>query len=151
MASVATAVAKTRLQTLAQLTAKVFGNAYNPSNQRTGNKILNARLIGPTVLSYYPDNKGREMRLLKKITREFPELELVNVAEQERWEEVDRRRRRGKGPPQKGMLHRVCAAICAISRASHAYKCWHSRQGQTCSARKEEMIRLATVYSAASY
>ncbi|KAI9592506.1 mitochondrial ribosomal subunit S27-domain-containing protein [Syncephalis fuscata] len=95
-------VIKTRLGALAQLTARVFGHVYNPTGVRTGNKILRQRLIGPAITSYYPANFGREIRVLKDVTQKFPELDLENMAEEERLDEVERRRRRGKGPPKKG-------------------------------------------------
>ncbi|RKP23998.1 mitochondrial ribosomal subunit S27-domain-containing protein, partial [Syncephalis pseudoplumigaleata] len=93
--------AKGKLAELAQLTARMFGHVYNPTGIRTGNKILRKRLLGPTFTAYYPKEFGQEARLLKNITKEFPELELENMAEEERLDEVERRRRRGKGPPKK--------------------------------------------------
>ncbi|RKP09613.1 mitochondrial ribosomal subunit S27-domain-containing protein [Thamnocephalis sphaerospora] len=97
-----THVAKARLATLAQLTARLFDNVYNPTGVRTGNKVLRQRLIGPAVSTYYPDWYGKEPRILRKISRAFPELELVNVANEERIDELERRKRRGKGAPKKG-------------------------------------------------
>jgi hypothetical protein len=103
-----TGVAKMRIAELVQLTARVFGHVYNPTGVRTGNKVLRKRLIGPTITSYYPQDYGRESSILKMVSSKFPELGLVNLEEQERLEQVERRRRRGKGPPKKGKQMAVC-------------------------------------------
>jgi small subunit ribosomal protein S33 len=93
---------KARLATLSELTARLFDNVYNPTGVRTGNKVLRQRLIGPVLTSYYPELFGKEAMVYRKIARAFPELQLVNVANEERLDELERRRRRGKGAPKKG-------------------------------------------------
>jgi hypothetical protein len=89
-----------RLSQLAQLSAKVFSNVYNPTCARTGNKILRQRLIGQTLTGYNPQ-KLVHFRDIKAL---YPELGLVDLDEKERLDEIARRKRRGKGAPKKGKL-----------------------------------------------
>ncbi|KAI8049763.1 hypothetical protein BDF22DRAFT_746025 [Syncephalis plumigaleata] len=79
----AASLAKQKLAELTQLTARVFGHVHNPMGIRTGNKILRKRLLGPTFAAYYPKEFGRTAG------------------------RVERRRRRGKGPPKKGQGKRA--------------------------------------------
>jgi small subunit ribosomal protein S33 len=90
---------KTRLAQLAQLSAKLFNNVYNPTGERTGNKILRKRLIGPTVVGWYP----KRIITLREITDAFPGMKLINQEEKLRLEEITKRKKRGKGAPKKGM------------------------------------------------
>ena len=89
---------KTRLAQLAQLSAKLFNNIYNPTGERTGNKILRKRLIGPTVTEWYP----KRIITLRKITDLLPGMKLVDQEEKLRLEEIAKRKKRGKGAPKKG-------------------------------------------------
>lgn len=101
MASIIPSIpSKTRLSQLAQLSAKIFNNVYNPTGERTGNKILRKRLIGSTITGWYP----HRIITLRKITDTFPGMKLVNQEEKLRLEEIAKRKKRGKGAPKKGML-----------------------------------------------
>ncbi|CAG8478920.1 mitochondrial ribosomal subunit S27-domain-containing protein [Gigaspora rosea] len=90
--------AKAVINALAKLRAKLFNNVYNPTNVRTGNKVLRQRLIGPTVTNWYP----KQLIKVREITDMFPEFKLVNQQEKQRFEDIAKRKRRGKGAPKKG-------------------------------------------------
>ena len=89
-----------------ELSAKFFENVWNPTNARTGNKILRKRVLGPTLLSYYPE----PMISYKRVNEElglpsgrnpgdwFDRENAVRV------DDLERRRRRGKAAPRKGIL-----------------------------------------------
>ncbi|KAI8971369.1 mitochondrial ribosomal subunit S27-domain-containing protein [Pilobolus umbonatus] len=87
-----------RLAQLKELSCKIFSNIYNPTNARTGNKILRQRLIGPSLTSYNP----KTLVHFRDIKAIYPELGLVDLDEKARLEEIAKRRRRGKGAPKKG-------------------------------------------------
>jgi small subunit ribosomal protein S33 len=86
-----------RLQALKQLQCSIFSTTYNPTNARNGAKYLKGRLRGPLMVQYYPP----------RIT--FKEIEhildgefgVTDLAEQERLDDVEGRKRRGKGAPKK--------------------------------------------------
>ncbi|QSL67140.1 hypothetical protein MERGE_001529 [Pneumocystis wakefieldiae] len=62
-----------------------------------GNRVLLRRFPGSSVSQYYPG-----FNLTKKsLIRSFPGLNLVDPDELERIQWVERRKRRGKGPPPK--------------------------------------------------
>ncbi|KAI8979614.1 mitochondrial ribosomal subunit S27-domain-containing protein [Mycotypha africana] len=92
-----------RLAQLTQLSCKIFNNVYNPTAVRTGNKILRRRLLGPSLTSYYPQRLFH-FRDLKAL---YPTMGLVDLDEKERLEEINRRKRRGKGAPKKGQGKRA--------------------------------------------
>ncbi|KAL1929253.1 hypothetical protein VTP01DRAFT_2312 [Rhizomucor pusillus] len=87
-----------RLQQLAQLSCKLFGNVYNPTAARTGNKVLRKRLLGPTMTSYYP----QRLVHFRDIKALYPTLNLIDLDEKARLDEIARLKRRGKGAPPKG-------------------------------------------------
>ena len=89
-------IAPSRLAALVKTRCTVFQTSYNPTSVRTGAKYLRARLRGPSMLNYYPPTLS-----LASIIREFPELELVDAAEQQRLQDVEDRKKRGKGAPKK--------------------------------------------------
>ncbi|KAG9295481.1 hypothetical protein G9A89_013510 [Geosiphon pyriformis] len=88
-----------RLAKLAKLTAGIFNRVYNPTNARTGNKILKKHLLGPTLLKWYP----QQLIPFQKLREAIPEVNLVDRAEQQRLADNAARRKRGKGPPKKGI------------------------------------------------
>ncbi|ORX52756.1 hypothetical protein DM01DRAFT_1367397 [Hesseltinella vesiculosa] len=92
-----------RLAQLAQLQCKVFGTIYNPTAARTGNKILRQRLLGPSMVQYNPKTLAH-FRDLKAL---YPELNLIDVEEKKRLDEIAQRKRRGKGAPKKGQGKRA--------------------------------------------
>lgn len=85
-----------RLSALARLRCSIFQTSYNPTCIRTGAKYLRKRLRGPSMVRYYPQEIN-----LSQIARQYPELELVNEDEEQRFLDVDDRKRRGKGAPKK--------------------------------------------------
>src|SRR6185369_6089769 len=97
--NVAVKPSKSRLLDLTKLTCKLFKNVYNPDSKRTGNKILRQNLIGPTVTNWYPT----KLITIRQITDMFPEMNLINLEEKQRLDDLTKRKRRGKGAPKKGL------------------------------------------------
>ncbi|CAG8457585.1 10320_t:CDS:2 [Paraglomus occultum] len=97
---------KPRLLKLQELTCSLFNTVYNPTSARTGNKILKQRLIGPSIVNWYP----AKMIKLKEISNMFPDFDLVDQGEQRRLDDIARRKRRGKGAPKKGQGKRAIVA-----------------------------------------
>lgn len=91
-----TSVAPSRLAALVKTRCAVFQTSYNPTSVRTGAKYLRARLRGPSMMNYYPPTLS-----LSSIIRQFPEMELVDAAEQQRLQDIEDRKKRGKGTPKK--------------------------------------------------
>ena len=83
-------IPKARLNDLAKASSKIFSTTYNPTASRNGNKILRQRLRGPALRDYYPTENVK----LQTIIRAFPELGLVDEAEEIRKADVDARKRR---------------------------------------------------------
>lgn len=79
-----------RLQALAKASCDIFSTTFNPTASRNGNKILRQRLRGPALLDYYPTESVK----LQTVVRAFPELGLVDEAEEIRKSDVDARKRR---------------------------------------------------------
>ncbi|KAI9143891.1 mitochondrial ribosomal subunit S27-domain-containing protein [Paraphysoderma sedebokerense] len=98
-------IPKQRLASLQKLTCSVFGTVYNPTNARTGNRILRASLKGPVINSYYPPDPPK-IRHLNSVFGKFG-IKLVDPEETERLNRVERLRRRGKGAPKKGQGRRA--------------------------------------------
>ncbi|KAF7317960.1 Mitochondrial 37S ribosomal protein S27 [Mycena kentingensis (nom. inval.)] len=86
----------TLLKGLTRLRCQIFETAYNPTNARTGAKYLRARLRGPSMVKYYPPVLN-----IAAVARDVPELEFVDPKEQQRLEDVEDRKRRGKGMVKK--------------------------------------------------
>jgi len=84
------------LRALNRLRCSIFQTSYNPTSMRTGAKYLRARLRGPSMVRYYPEEVN-----FAKIIRQYPELELVDPVEEQRLADVEDRKRRGKGAPKK--------------------------------------------------
>ena len=89
-------IAPSRLAALVKTRCTVFQTSYNPTSIRTGAKYLRARLRGPSMMNYYPPPFS-----LASIIRQFPEMGLVDAAEQQRLQDVEDRKKRGKGAPKK--------------------------------------------------
>jgi small subunit ribosomal protein S33 len=90
------AVLPSRLTALTRLRCAIFQTSYNPTNIRTGGKYLRRRLRGPSMARYYPQELN-----LSQIARQYPELELVSEIEEQRLQDVEDRKKRGKGAPKK--------------------------------------------------
>ncbi|KAF8602711.1 hypothetical protein BDV93DRAFT_494325 [Ceratobasidium sp. AG-I] len=92
------APSKGRIQDLLRLRCSIFGTSYNPTSVRTGAKYLRARLKGPSMLRYYPEQLS-----FKQINNMFPkgDLDLPDYDELQRLVDVGNRKARGKGAPKK--------------------------------------------------
>lgn len=89
-------VLPSKLKALTRIRCEIFQTAYNPKNLRTGAKYLRANLRGPAMAQYYPRTIN-----LSQIAREYPELGIVNEYEEQRVQDVEDKKRRGKGTPKK--------------------------------------------------
>lgn len=89
---------KSRLLQLAKVSAKIFDQNFNPTNARTGAKILAQRLKGPTLANYYGNPDFIKFTHLKKL---YPGYNFVDESEEYRLTMIDLRKRRGKGAPTK--------------------------------------------------
>lgn len=85
-----------RIFALNQVRAGIFQTAFNPTSVRTGAKYLRRRLRGPALINYYPPTID-----MARIVRTYPELEMVNEEEQTRLEDIEFKKKRGKGAPRK--------------------------------------------------
>ncbi|KAF8435689.1 mitochondrial ribosomal subunit S27-domain-containing protein [Boletus edulis BED1] len=92
------AIAPSRLAALTKARCVIFKTAYNPTSARTGANYFRARLRGPSMVTYYPQDIDLCM---PTFAHEWPELALVHVAEAQRVWDVDMKRARGKGAPAK--------------------------------------------------
>ena len=101
MASALTAVRRSvdpaRLQALKQLQCAIFSTTYNPTNARNGAKYLKGRLRGPSMVRYYPPRIT--FRDIEKMLH--GEFGVTDLAEQQRLDDVEERKLRGKGAPKK--------------------------------------------------
>lgn len=86
----------TKLRQLTQLRCAVFESSYNPDSLRTGAKYLRARLRGPSMMRYYPQNIP--IKLVKRLAWD---MNIMNPDEEQRLEDVEALKRRGKGAPKK--------------------------------------------------
>ncbi|GAA97847.1 uncharacterized protein L969DRAFT_89676 [Mixia osmundae IAM 14324] len=89
--------AAARLEALWKLQSEIFQTNYNPLRLRTGSKILKRGLRGPAMVQYYPAQFS-----LSYFQRKFPELELVDLHEQTRLDDLAALKARGKGQVKKG-------------------------------------------------
>ncbi|KAF2219675.1 mitochondrial ribosomal subunit S27-domain-containing protein [Elsinoe ampelina] len=86
-----------RLLTLLRTQCTIFNTTFNPSRLRTGNKILRQRLRGPAMAAYYP----RRIATIKDLAKAYPDYEVIDEDEDDRLENVQITKSRGKGPPKK--------------------------------------------------
>ncbi|KAJ1972596.1 mitochondral 37S ribosomal protein S27, partial [Dimargaris verticillata] len=82
---------------LAELSAKVFGRAFDPQGRRTGEQILRQRLVGKQVASYYPEDP----LTFKELQKLYPNEDLVDLEDGARITKLTALKRRGKGAPKK--------------------------------------------------
>jgi small subunit ribosomal protein S33 len=108
------------MRALAEAQSKVFSTTPPPpvgqESLRTGAKYLRRRLVGPSMLKYYPPVLN-----LRSFARNFPELATYNeetgkmktilttAYEIQRLEDVERKKSIGRGPPKKGEYVQVKA------------------------------------------
>lgn len=106
-------VSPSRLAALTRLRCSVFATAYNPTSQHTGAKYLRARLRGPSMMKYYP-----QVFKISDINKRFPELELVDEDEAQRFADIEALKARGKGAPKKARskgLHEVKFSVSCVA------------------------------------
>ncbi|KAF3912894.1 hypothetical protein AA313_de0207005 [Arthrobotrys entomopaga] len=87
---------------MSQVSCRIFNTTFNPTNERTGNKILRERLKGPTVLEYYP----KQQFSMREFVKAFPDLSITDEKEEIRVQSVEEHKLRGKGKPKKYKLSR---------------------------------------------
>lgn len=146
----------TILRTLAETRARIFQTTPprplgEPSSVRTGAKFLRKRLVGPSMLNYYPPT------LSIKTVNSFltaPGLRMHNETwkapdgtvrkglilpkELQRLKDVERKRAIGKGPPKKGeSMMEVGLKVTARLMNSIL----HYRPGTTCDDEGQEEVR----------
>lgn len=80
-----------------QVQCRIFNTTFNPTNERTGNKVLRQRLKGPSFSAYYP----RRVVTFKDLQRVYPQWEMYDEKEEDRTEHVAALKARGKGAPKK--------------------------------------------------
>ncbi|EDO17936.1 hypothetical protein Kpol_1010p52 [Vanderwaltozyma polyspora DSM 70294] len=91
-------VSKQRLLKIAELSAKIFDQNFNPSGARTGSKILSTRLKGASIASYYGNPDVLKFKHMKTL---YPDMKFTDAEEEYRLSMVEARKRRGKGTPTK--------------------------------------------------
>ncbi|KAF3926650.1 hypothetical protein ABW21_db0200654 [Orbilia brochopaga] len=96
------ATARSRILDLMRVSCRIFNTTFNPTGERTGNKILRQRLRGPSLLQYYP----KDYLTIKQFQRGFPELAISDEKEEYRVQQVEDHKLRGKGKPKKFKLGR---------------------------------------------
>ena len=98
------AVAPSRLAALTQLRCQIFQTSYNPTSVRTGAKYLRARLRGPSMIRYYP-----EELTVARFNRMGGDFKIQDWAEYQRLADVEEKKRRGKGAPKKAKSAGACS------------------------------------------
>ncbi|KAI0823855.1 mitochondrial ribosomal subunit S27-domain-containing protein [Trametes gibbosa] len=91
-----TSLLPSRLAALTRLRCEIFQTSYNPTSIRTGAKYLRARLRGPSMIRYYP-----EELTVAKFNRMPGDFKVQNWSEYQRLADVEEKKRRGKGAPKK--------------------------------------------------
>lgn len=86
-----------RLAALKQLQSTIFQTSYNPKSIRTGAKYLRRRLVGPSLIKYYPPTITTSQ--IKRMVPEWDDL--VDSQEEQRLQDVADKKKRGKGAPKK--------------------------------------------------
>lgn len=80
------------------ISASIFGTLPS-TNVRSGNKVLRKKLKGPLLADYYFDQSGVDIDVVgREILSGW-----MNDREARRKNQLEILRRRGKGPPKKGM------------------------------------------------
>ncbi|KAJ1733751.1 mitochondral 37S ribosomal protein S27 [Coemansia sp. Benny D160-2] len=94
---------------VAELSAKIFGNTFNPTGARTGNYILRQGFRGELMMRYYPPAQDVNKTKVSKLGQQLGER-LYNPDEIDRLNVLERRKARGKGAPKKGQGKRALLA-----------------------------------------
>jgi hypothetical protein len=69
-----------------QLSASIFNTTFNPSNVRTGNKVLRQRLKGAALAEYYPPR----VVTIRDMRRLWPKMKIPDEDEETRVTSVER-------------------------------------------------------------
>ncbi|KAJ1954488.1 mitochondral 37S ribosomal protein S27 [Linderina pennispora] len=94
---------------VAELSAKIFGNAFNPTGARTGGYILRQNFRGEHIVRYYPSETDANMAKVPRLSRVMGE-KCYDIDEIDRLNALDKRKARGKGGPKKGEGKRATLA-----------------------------------------
>ena len=90
--------AKPTSKRLDEIGRSIFGTLPS-TNERSGNKVLRKKLKGPLLADYYFDQSGVDIDVVgREILSGW-----MNDREARRKNQLEILRRRGKGPPKKGM------------------------------------------------
>ncbi|TDL18493.1 hypothetical protein BD410DRAFT_793197 [Rickenella mellea] len=93
-----TTIPRSYVRALTRIRCSIFQTTFNPSSQRTGAKYLRAPLRGPAMVQYYPKPEAFSVTKLNKI---YPGWNLVDIDEVVRLNDVESKKKRGKGAPKK--------------------------------------------------
>lgn len=98
---------------LASMRSRIFSHApppplSSPGGIRTGSKILTQRLVGPSMLAYYPPTLNLRTARPSRENGEADEEVFMTPAERQRLIDVERKKSIGKGPPKKGEFFVLC-------------------------------------------
>jgi small subunit ribosomal protein S33 len=138
------AVIPSRLAALTRLRFQIFETSYNPTSIRTGAKYLRARLRGPSMVKYYPP----EIRVAT-LARQYPELELVDEDEEQRLQDVEDKKKRGKGPPKKAKTKGMTISDYPVRWFGlNIFSSHYSRQQENC---KETVDGALEIYSVSAF
>ncbi|KAI0062153.1 hypothetical protein BV25DRAFT_1916427 [Artomyces pyxidatus] len=91
-----TCITPSRIAALTRLRSSIFQTSYNPTSMRTGAKYLRRRLQGPSMMQYYPLEVD-----FAALNRANPGWNLIDRDEQQRLQDIEDRKKRGKGTPTK--------------------------------------------------
>lgn len=136
------AVAPSRLAALTRLRCEIFQTAYNPTSVRTGAKYLRARLRGPSMINYYP-----EQLTVPRFNRMAGNFKVQDWDEYQRLADVEEQKRRGKGAPKKA---KSAGACCWLRGAGAGLIMLPPYSGES-EAVSEAVIRWACIASTICY
>lgn len=94
-------IAASRIAALNRLRCSIFQTSYNPESIRTGAKYLRARLKGPSLINYYPEEVN-----MSTFGKGFPDVGFVDLDEEQRLQDIIDKKKRGKGTPRKARTPR---------------------------------------------
>ncbi|KAK5256545.1 hypothetical protein LTR16_003024 [Cryomyces antarcticus] len=80
-----------------QAQCRIFSTTFNPTNIRTGNKVLRQRLKGSALAAYYP----RKVVTIRDLQKLYPNFETWDEEQEDRVEHILIQKSRGKGAPKK--------------------------------------------------
>lgn len=115
-----------RLAALKQLQCSIFQTSYNPESLRTGAKYLRRRLRGPSMINYYPPELS-VARVKQEMKSLVPDFEFVNSAEVQRLQDIEDKKKRGKGAPKKAKSK---GAFCLNSTTTCLFLMLYHYSGQ---------------------